>query len=120
VTRLRSAFPWLLPTGTSLLTAALGVIVNIATGANGNWLAWSAVGCLALLVAWGTALSERRHAPASGGTGARIEASGSATTETYGLVARRTVTTSLDGSRTEMIEFYSENVALKAFRESDD
>jgi hypothetical protein len=103
------------------MTAALGVVINVATGAKHSLAAWVAVVLISLLVAGGTAASERRRRASPSGAGTRIEASGTGrTTETYGLVARRTVTTSSDGSRTEMFEFYSEEVAKQAFGETDD
>jgi hypothetical protein len=104
----------------AVLVAALGAAINFATNLKTSWIAWLAVALLVVATVLVTVLIDRRQAAPTPSPGTTIESSsaGSKSSEAYGLVMRTTELTNPDGSRTKTTEYFSEEVAVRVFREN--
>jgi len=111
----RERSEWLLPTVTTLLVAALGVITNVATDLHSNWIAWLVVVLLVVAVAAATAASERkRRKPEGGGTVVDDVSGDNHASRVYGLQMRRVRTINPNGSIRIETEFFSEELARQS------
>jgi hypothetical protein len=88
---------WLLPALSALLAAALGAAINFATDLKTSWVAWNVVAAIVIASVVVTVLLDRRHSADP--------------------VVRTEETEDADGFRTKTIECYSEEIAIRFFRE---
>lgn len=101
-----------------MVTAGLGTAINLATDWKTNWIAWLAVAILVLAsVLLTVRLDGRTAVSPSGGTTIDAVSASNASSEAYGLVMRTSERTNADGSSTKTVEYFSEEVAVRAFRE---
>jgi hypothetical protein len=108
----------ILPVINVFLAAALGIAINFATDLKTSWIAWSVVGVISVTIGLATVIVTGRRGLAGSGTVITTASQGSSSSHVAGLVMRTTETTSPDGSNTRIVEFYSDQVAMRAFREN--
>jgi hypothetical protein len=109
---------WILPVTNVFLAAALGIAINFATDLKTSWIAWSVVGVISVSSGLATAIVTGHRALAGSGIVITTASQGSSSSHVAGLVMRTTETTLPDGSNTRIVEFYSDQVAMRAFREN--
>ena len=93
--------------------------VNFATDLQTSWIAWLAVLIIALGAAAATVRLDQRE-PDGGPKGGTSTTSSSAlgdSSQTSGLLLRTTELERPDGSKMKTAEFFSEELAMQAFRE---
>ena len=102
-----------------MLVAALGTAINFATDLKTSWIAWTAVGVLVLAgVIVTVRISRLASERSAAGTAIDLGLADGTSSEAYGLVMRTTEFVGADGSTTKRVEYFSEEVAVRVFREN--